>query len=226
MELTFEALPLPAESMGVRSARAVAERPALRYNPLFLHGPEGSGKTAILGTLAAELQRAQPEMQVAFTNGSAFAADLIQALERNHVDGWRERWRGAGALVMDDVDALMDTERAQEELFHLFDALQRGGAQLAFASRLAARALAGMEDRLRTRLESGLVVELDAPPPPPAPEGAAHAGGNGRAPARAAAAPPARTAVPKFDLDEWFLDREKLPREWPNVGEWLIEELD
>jgi len=226
MELTFEALPLSAESMGVRSARAVAERPALRYNPLFLHGPEGSGKTAILGTLAAELQRAQPEMQVAFTNGSAFAADLIQALERNHVDGWRERWRGAGALVMDDVDALMDTERAQEELFHLFDALQRGGAQLAFASRLAARALAGMEDRLRTRLESGLVVELDAPPPPPAPEGAAHAGGNGRAPARAAAAPPARTAVPKFDLDEWFLDREKLPREWPNVGEWLIEELD
>ncbi|HEX9109158.1 MAG TPA: DnaA/Hda family protein, partial [Longimicrobiales bacterium] len=162
-DASFEALTLPADSMAVRAARAAAERPGLRYNPLFLFGPERSGKSSILTALAAEMQRKQPEMQVAFTNGSAFAAELIQALERNHVEGWRERWHRAGALVLDDVDALMDTERAQEELFHLFDALHRAGVQLAFASRLAARALAGMEDRLRSRLESGLVVELEAP---------------------------------------------------------------
>ncbi len=227
MELSFDSLELPAESMGVRAAHAVAERPALRYNPLFLHGPESSGKTAILSALAAELQRSQPEMQVAFTNGSAFAGELIQAIERNHVEGWRERWRGAGALIMDDVDALMDTERAQEELFHLFDALHHGGAQLAFASRLAVRALAGMEERLRSRLESGLVVELE-PAPVPVGAGAGAEAERGASHGRTAARPaaPARTAVPKFDLDEWFLDREKLPREWPQVGDWLIEELD
>jgi chromosomal replication initiator protein len=86
-------------------------------------------------------------MPVAFIRGGAFGSDLIQAIERNHIEGWRERWRRAGALIMDDVDALMDTERAQEELFHLFEALSRSGAQLAFASRLPPRALAGMEER-------------------------------------------------------------------------------
>jgi len=215
-DATFDALPLAADSMAVRAARAAAERPGLRYNPLFLFGPERSGKTRVLAALAAEMQRKQPEMQVAFTDGSAFAAELIQALERNHVEGWRERWGRAGALVLDDVDALMDTERAQEELFHLFDALHRSGAQLAFASRLAARALAGMQDRLRSRLESGLVVELDAPRAQTAE--AAPRGSNGRATA------PARPPV--IDLDDWFLDREKLPREWPHAEAWLIEELD
>jgi chromosomal replication initiation ATPase DnaA len=231
-DLSFATLALPDDSLAVRAARAAAERPGLRYNPLFLFGPERSGKTAILGTLAAEMQRSQPEMQVAFTNGAAFAAELIQAIERNHVDGWRERWRRAGALIVDDVDALMDTERAQEELFHLFDALHRGGAQLAFGSRLAARALAGMEARLRTRLESGLVIELE--PPSDAQRqaeevlAAARVGGTD-APGGAAASPEQAGAVPRapaIELDDWFLDREKLPREWPQVAEWLIEELD
>ena len=102
-EASFEALPLAEDSLAVRAVHAVVERPGIRYNPLFVHGPERSGKTTLLGALAAELQRAHPEMPVAFIHGTAFAADLIQAIERNHVEGWRERWRRGGALIMDDA---------------------------------------------------------------------------------------------------------------------------
>ena len=159
---TFERLSLSPDLFAVRAAMAAAEQPGVRYNPLYVYGPEREGRSALLAALGEMLQRSAPEGTVAYVQGAEFAAELIQALERNRVDGWRARYRRARALILDDVDALAGTERAQDELFHLFEALHRTGAQLAFGASRPPQELEGLEERLRTRLESGLVVELPA----------------------------------------------------------------
>ncbi len=205
---TFERLSLPPDLFAVRAAIAAAEQPGDRYNPLYIYGPPGSGKTALLASLGDRLQRGRSDARVAYVDGAAFAAELIQALERNRVDGWRARYRRATALLVDDLDALAGTERAQEELFHLFEALYRSGAQLVFAAVRPPQELDGIEERLRTRLESGLVVDLpaaatpdeetvaelipagapqSAEAPPPEDAGAASTGAPGTAPSGAVA---------------------------------------
>ena len=169
----FDALTLDPELLVMRAARAVAAQPGERYNPLYIAGPAGSGKTSLITALARELAEQRPELPLAFTSGERFAAELIAAIGRNQVDAWRARYRRARVLVIDDVEALVGTERAQEELFHLYDAVRRGHGQLVFSGSVPPRELGGMEGRLRSRLESGLVIDLKAqsaesvlPPPP------------------------------------------------------------
>ncbi|HEX7120156.1 MAG TPA: DnaA/Hda family protein [Longimicrobiales bacterium] len=242
---TFERLALSPDLFAVRAAIAAAEQPASRYNPFYVYGPAGSGRSALLAALGERLQRAAPDEPIAYVDGAEFAAELIQALERNRVDGWRARYRRARALLLDDVDALAGTERAQEELFHLFDALQRAGAQLAFTASRPPQELDGIEERLRTRLESGLVVEL---PAADRAEGALIGAGDGgpsaaaapaEAPAKAAGAggdpdPAAAVAAPgegdaaeaRGGPDPWFLSREKVLWTWPYCEDRLIEDWD
>lgn len=184
-EASFDALALPADLLAVRAARAAVDQPGARYNPLFVHDRDGRSKSALLVALAAELRRRYPDTVVAYLDGTAFAADLIGAIERNRVDAFRARYRRADALVVDEVDALAGTERAQDELFHLFEALQRKGAQVAFGARTSPRGLVGIEDRLRSRIASGLVVEV--------PETATLLAG----------APPAEPAMPDFTIRPW-----------------------
>jgi len=168
----FEELSLGQELLPVRAARAVAREPGDRYNPFYVHGPAGSGKTSLLVALATALQQGWPDLPLAYTTGERFASELIDALSRNQVDSWRARYRRARILVIDDVEALVDTERAQQELFHLYDDLRRLGGQLVFSSGVPPRELLGLEARLRSRLESGLVVDL-APAEASAPNGVA-----------------------------------------------------
>src|SRR5690606_17115888 len=112
---TFERLSLSPDLFAVRAAVAAAEQPGTRYNPFFVHGPARSGRSELLAALGERLQRAAPEGSVAYVHGAEFAAELIHALERNRVDGWRARYRRASALIVDDIDALAGTERAQDE---------------------------------------------------------------------------------------------------------------
>jgi chromosomal replication initiation ATPase DnaA len=206
---SFEELSLDAELLAVRAARAVALQPGARYNPLFIHAPAGTGRTA-LATALALLFRAQHGDAVAFMTGSQFAAEVIDALESNRVDSWRARYRRARLLVIDDVDELMNTERTQDELFHLFEAGRRAGVQIVLTSNAPPRELMGLEERLRTRFESGLVVGL-------LPDDAAESG--------AADVPELADQPATQEIDDWFLNREKVPLHWPYVQD-LIQELD
>ncbi len=214
---SFDSLGQPADTFAVRAARSIVENPGKEYNPLFIHGPEGAGKTTLLAAVGNEFKARNSGAIVGFLHGKQFVQELIESLERNTVDSWRARYRKARFLVLDDVEALMDTERAQEELFHLFEDLKRHGAQMAFGAAQPPSQLAGLEERLRSRLDSGLVVALEPTPVPVTqPEHQTPA---------AWVATMAHQDDDKAVFDEFFLSREKVIWNWPYLEDCIFEEL-
>ncbi|MEX2178710.1 MAG: DnaA/Hda family protein [Gemmatimonadaceae bacterium] len=154
----------PSNQLAVRAADAVIEEPGKRYNPLFVYGPSGVGKTHLVNAVGNEMINASGGAAVvACVSAQQFMDELIAALQEGTVDRWRIRYRGADALVIDDVQFVAGKERTQEELFHVFNALHTEGKQLLFASDREPRQLKGLEDRLRSRFEGGLVVEMQVP---------------------------------------------------------------
>lgn len=211
---TFTELTLDAELLAVRAAQAVARTPGERYNPFFVHAPTGAGKTSLVTSLALHFQELHGTESVAYMTGAAFATELIGALKDNQVDGWRARYRRARLLVIDGVDVLGGTERAQEELFHFFDTARRSGVQLVFTATSPPRELTGLEERLRTRLESGLVVDLL-----PTEEDEALS-------AELAAAVEAAGAAAGPEPDAWFTNPEKVLPAWPYIQDSMVQELE
>jgi chromosomal replication initiator protein len=153
-----------SNQLAVRAADAVIEEPGKRYNPLFVHGPSGVGKTHLINAIGNEIINASGGASiVACVSAQQFMDELIAALQDGSVDRWRSRYRSADVLVIDDVQFVAGKERTQEELFHVFNALHSEAKQLVFASDRTPRQLDGLEDRLRSRFEGGLVVEMQAP---------------------------------------------------------------
>ena len=153
-----------SNQMAVRAADAVVEQPGARYNPLFLSGPSGVGKTHLLNAIGNELARAGgDDYRVACVGAQLFMDELIAALQEGTIERFRGRYRSADALLIDDVQFVGGKERTQEELFHVFNYFHSEGRQLVFASDVPPKEIEGLEDRLRSRFEGGLVVELGAP---------------------------------------------------------------
>ncbi|MBC7842311.1 MAG: ATP-binding protein, partial [Gemmatimonadaceae bacterium] len=151
-----------ANKMALRAAHAVVDAPGTQYVPLVITGPSGSGRTHLLHAIGNALI-AGGVQTVACVSASAFAEQLITALREGAVEKWRARYRNAGALLLDDIEAVAGKERTQDELFHLFNALQSAGRQVVLTSSVPPNQLATLEDRLRTRFAQGLIVELGAP---------------------------------------------------------------
>ncbi|HSK19691.1 MAG TPA: DnaA/Hda family protein [Longimicrobiales bacterium] len=214
-EPRFEQLTLDRELLAVRAARAVAQQPGDRYNPFFVHAPAGAGKTSLVTALALLFRERDRDAEIGFLTGEDFAAELIGALKRNQVDSWRARYRRARLLIIDGIDPLGQTERAQEELFHFFDNARRAGVQLVFTADRPPHELSGFEDRLRTRLESGLVVDLK----PSAPDERLGAELDEVAENEGA-------GEPDLQVDDWFLNREKLLWHWPYLQDSLVQDLE
>jgi chromosomal replication initiation ATPase DnaA len=153
-----------SNQMAVRAADAVIAEPGHRYNPLFLVGPSGVGKTHLLNAIGNELcARLGPRGRVACVGAQTFTDELIAALQDETIERFRARYRSADALLIDDVQFVASKERTQEELFHVFNYFHSAGKQLVFASDMAPKAIDGLEDRLRSRFEGGLVAELTLP---------------------------------------------------------------
>jgi chromosomal replication initiation ATPase DnaA len=220
---TFATLTI-TDAFAVKAARAIVDKPGQQYNPLFFHGPEASGKTTLLAAIANEFSTQFPNEPVAFVDGKNFATELIQALEKNAAESWRGRYRRARLFVVDDLDALVDTERAQDELFHLFEDLRRNRAQLVFGSSEPPAALTGFEHRLRTRLESGLVLELPALLSAPA-AAAAQDARNQTPAAWMQSMSVAEQSIREPMFDHFFLSREKVIWNWPYLEDCLFEEV-
>jgi chromosomal replication initiator protein len=149
--------------LAVRAADAVVAAPGKRYNPLFVHGPSGVGKTHLVNAIGNGLLSTAGGGPVVCLPAQTFMDELIAALQQGNVEAWRGRYRRARALILDDVQFVANKERTQEELFHVFNAIHGAGGQLVFASDRPPAELTGLEDRLRSRFEGGLVVEMQVP---------------------------------------------------------------
>ena len=148
--------------VALNAARAVVAEPAHKYNPLVIVAASGLGKTHLLQAIGNALSTG-PDAIVACLGAQDFTDDLIEAIDRDRVPLWRARYRRVTAFLLDDIQLLMGRDRSQEELFWLFNQLQEQGRQLVFASVVPLRELKGLEERLISRLEGGLVVTLEAP---------------------------------------------------------------
>jgi chromosomal replication initiator protein DnaA len=162
------AFPLAAFAVGqsnqvaVSAVRAALERPGKQYNPLVLTGKSGLGKTHLLNAMGLELAQKRGAV-VACLSTQDFVDELISAIDGNRMDWWRARYRRATALLLDDIHLLAGKDRTQEELFNLFNLLQERERQLVFTTPTHPKTIEDVEERIRSRLEGGLVVELAEP---------------------------------------------------------------
>jgi chromosomal replication initiator protein len=145
------------------AALAVAELPAQAYNPLFLYGPPGVGKTHLLHSIGNYVRAYGGGATVRCTTAEAFTNAFLGALHGGDVDRFKERFRGVDVLLIDDVQFLESKARTEEEFFHTFNALHDAGSQVVLTSDRLPRDLAALADRLRERFESGLVTDIRPP---------------------------------------------------------------
>jgi len=152
----------PSNEVALSAARDVIAKPGKKYNPLVIVGKSGLGKTHLLNAIGLELSKKKGSI-VACLSTQAFVDELIAAIDGNRVDWWRARYRRCTALVLDDIQLLAGKERTQEELFNLFNQFLDAERQLVFSAPAHPNTLEGLEERIVSRLEGGLVAELGEP---------------------------------------------------------------
>jgi chromosomal replication initiator protein len=144
---------------------AVAELPAQAYNPLFLHGPPGLGKTHLLHAIANFVKRYGAGLRVRYATSEQFTAEFVEAVRSKRTGDFKDDFRGADVVLIDDVQFLAGRAKTREEFFHMFNALVCSGRQLVISSDRSPEELPDLEARLAERFRSGLVAELEPPPP-------------------------------------------------------------
>jgi chromosomal replication initiator protein len=148
------------------AARAVVGQPGARWNPLFIFGGTGLGKTHLLNATANAVAGERWQMgAVAFLTAEAFVNEMIAALRRHQMERFRQRFRGIGTLIVDDIQFLGDKKRSLQEFTHTFNALQDGRKQIVIASDRAPHELPGFEETLRSRFAAGLLADIEPPDP-------------------------------------------------------------
>jgi len=145
------------------AALAVAETPSEAYNPLFLHGPPGLGKTHLLGAIANYLRINAPGLSVRYTTAEGFTNEFVGALRSSGTEQFKSRYRDLDVLLVDDVQFLQGKQHTEEEFFHTFNALYEGGSQLVLSADRLPSELSTLESRLRDRFEWGLTIPVEPP---------------------------------------------------------------
>ena len=153
----------PGNQFALASASAVAERPSKAYNPLFLYGGVGMGKTHLMHAIGHEVKRRNPHFAISYVSGEKFVNELIDSLRYNKMTSFRDKFRSVDVLLVDDVQFLAGKERMQEEFFHTFNALHEEAKQIVLASDRPPKELGDIEDRLRSRFEWGLIADIQPP---------------------------------------------------------------
>jgi chromosomal replication initiator protein len=152
-----------SNEFALAAARRVAENPSKSYNPLFLYGGVGLGKTHLLHAIGHEIQRSRPQLRVVYLAAEQFVNELINSIRFDRMPAFRERYRTIDVLMIDDIQFLANKERTQEEFFHTFNTLYTSQKQIILSSDSSPRNIPTLEERLRSRFEWGLIADIQPP---------------------------------------------------------------
>ena len=152
-----------SNNMAHAAAKAVAEGNTKQYNPLFIYGNSGLGKTHLLHAIRLRVRERHPEYNIVYVKGDDFITELIAAISTGKTLAFKEKYRHADLFLMDDVQFIAGKEQTQEEFFHTFNALYEFNKQIVFTSDRPPSEISRLEDRLKTRFESGLIVDIQPP---------------------------------------------------------------
>ena len=152
-----------ANRLAHAASLSVSERPGGAYNPLFLYGGTGLGKTHLLHAIGNAVAERSPKRQVLYITGEAFTNEFITSIQQSGAEAFRSRFRKIDVLLIDDIQFLADKERTQEEFFHTFNALHSAGKQIVLTSDRTPKEISLLEERLRSRFEWGLIADISSP---------------------------------------------------------------
>jgi len=162
--LTFNTFVVgPCNQFAHAAARSVAERPSRSYNPLFVYGGTGMGKTHLLHAIGHELTQHHPSMRILFTSSERFMNEMITCIRLERMSYFHQRYRSADVLLVDDIQLLGNKERTQEEFFHTFNELHDNQKQIVISSDCPPKDIPGLVERLRSRFEWGLLADMQPP---------------------------------------------------------------
>ncbi len=152
-----------SNQLALAAARQVAENPGEAYNPLFLYGGVGLGKTHLMHAVGNRLRRVKREARVIYLHSESFVADMVKALQHNRINEFKTFYRAVDTLLIDDIQFFAGKERSQEEFFHTFNSLLEGQQQVILSCDRYPREVTGLEERLKSRFGWGLTVAIEPP---------------------------------------------------------------
>ncbi|MBI2633895.1 MAG: chromosomal replication initiator protein DnaA [Parcubacteria group bacterium] len=152
-----------ANELAHAAAQSVAESPGLKYNPLFIYGGTGLGKTHLLQAVGNALRLHDPKKKIKYVTSERFTDDLVSAIRKQAVDEFKANFRHLDLLLIDDIQFFAGKEKTQEEFFHTFNALHERNKQIIFTSDRPPKAIPAIEERLRSRFEGGMIVDIGYP---------------------------------------------------------------
>nr|WP_205744015.1 chromosomal replication initiator protein DnaA [Grimontia sedimenti] len=152
-----------SNQLALAAARQVADNPGAAYNPLFLYGGTGLGKTHLLHAVGNAISDRKTDARVVYMHSERFVQDMVKALQNNQIEEFKRYYRSVDALLIDDIQFFANKERSQEEFFHTFNALLEGNQQIILTSDRYPKEISGVEDRLKSRFGWGLTVAIEPP---------------------------------------------------------------
>jgi len=161
----------PSNKLAHAACVSVATNPSQTVNPLFLYGDSGLGKTHLLYSIFNEIKRRKPNAKIIYTNAEQFGNELIEAIQKNkqdhsftdHIAPFKEKYRSADVLLMDDIQFIIGKPQTEEEFFHTFEYLYQSGNQIVFTSDRPPKDMVSLTERVRNRFEMGLIVDIQPP---------------------------------------------------------------